>query len=268
MPSDQALTYSNYLKLDQILSAQDPLSKNASGEAEHDELLFIIIHQVFELWFKQLLHELDYACLHIRDSELGAALHVLKRVRSIVKVMVSQVDVLETMTPLEFSAFRSRLDQASGLQSFQFREVEFLLGFKRTSVLARYPEGSEAHDKLIKRLNAPTLWDVFLSFLAQRNYQVPAEVLNREVTEPVEPCEGVVEILEQVYRSDPEIVQLCESLTDLDEGIQEWRYRHIKMVQRTIGMKTGTGGSAGAPYLMATLDNPFFPDLWNVRSRL
>jgi tryptophan 2,3-dioxygenase len=121
---------------------------------------------------------------------------------------------------------------------------------------------------LIERLNAPTLWDAFLSFLAQRNYEIPTEVLNREVTEPVEPCESVVDILEQVYRSDPETVQLCESLTDLDEGIQEWRYRHIKMVQRTIGMKTGTGGSAGASYLMATLDNPFFPDLWIVRSRL
>jgi tryptophan 2,3-dioxygenase len=268
MPTDPALTYTNYLRLDQILSAQHPLSENPSGEAEHDEMLFIIIHQVFELWFKQLLHELDYACMHIRDSELGAALHVLKRVRSIVKVMVSQVDVLETMTPVEFSAFRSRLDQASGLQSYQFREVEFLLGFKRTSVLTRYPEGSEAHKKLAARLNAPTLWDAFLSFLAQRNYPIPTGVLNREVTEPVEHCEEVVDILESVYRTDPEAVQLCESLTDLDEGIQEWRYRHIKMVQRTIGMKMGTGGSEGAPYLMATLDNPFFPDLWIVRSRL
>lgn len=268
MPSNHALTYATYLKLEQILSAQVPLSKSPSGDAEHDEMLFIIIHQVFELWFKQLLHELDHACVRIRESKLGGALHVLKRVRNIVKVMVSQIDVLETMTPVEFSAFRNRLDQASGLQSFQFREVEFLLGFKQAAVLARYPEDGEAHKKLVARFNSPTVWDAFLFYLAQRGYEIPADVLNRRVTDKVESVESVVSILEKVYRTDPETVQLCESLTDVDEGIQEWRYRHVKMVQRTIGMKTGTGGSEGVPYLMTTLDKPIFPDLWIVRSRL
>lgn len=267
MASDQALTYTSYLKLDQILSAQQPLSRGPDGP-EHDEMLFIIIHQVFELWFKQLLHELDFACVRVRASELGGALHVLKRVRSIVKVMVSQIDVLETMTPREFSAFRDRLEKASGLQSFQFREIEFVLGLKNRSVLSRYSEDSQAHKKLVKRLESPTLWDSFLTFLDQRGYKVPTSILNRDVTEPVEGSDVVVSILERIYRTDAAATQLCESLTDLDEGIQEWRYRHIKMVQRTIGTKMGTGGSEGIPYLQTTLNQNAFPDLWVVRSRL
>ena len=268
MAFDPAVTYSSYLKLDQILSAQEPRSQDGPFGPEHDEMLFIIIHQVFELWFKQLLHELDYACIQIRGSKMGGALHVLKRVRNIVKVMVSQIDVLETMTPREFSTFRDRLDKASGLQSFQFREVEFVLGLKKASLLTRYRQDSDAYKKLVNRLKSPTLWDAFLVFLDQRGYEVPTKILNRDVSEPIESSEAVVKILEKVYQTDAEVVQLCESLTDLDEGIQEWRYRHIKMVQRTIGTKMGTGGSEGVPYLLTTLNQNVFPDLWVVRSRL
>ena len=268
MKENQAVNYSNYLRLDKILSAQQPRTQDNPEGAEHDELLFIIIHQVFELWFKQLLHELDYCRRQMVANNLGKTLHVLKRVRNIIKVMVSQVDVIETMTPLDFSAFRHRLDSASGLQSFQFREIEFALGFKQPSVLSRYEETSEAHQRLTRRLQMPTLWDAFLEFIVIRGYELPAAVLNRDKNAAITSTEAIVETIEKIYHSDSAVTQLCEALIDLDEGLQEWRYRHIKMVQRTIGMKMGTGGSEGVNYLTATLLKPMFPDLWDVRMKL
>ncbi|MEX0941461.1 MAG: tryptophan 2,3-dioxygenase family protein [Pseudomonadales bacterium] len=268
MKTGEALTYSGYLALDCILSAQSPRSSGTTGESEHDELLFIIIHQVFELWFKQLLHELDYLCKQVREGNHTISVHILVRARNIVKVMVSQIDVLETMTPLEFGTFRDRLDQASGLQSFQFRELEFLLGKKRKEVLARYQDDNTIYKRLELRLNAPTLWDAFLAYLEGRGYDIPAEVMKRDVSVEAQASDAVVTVLETVYRNDPEAMQLCELLTDLDEGLQEWRYRHVKMVERTIGTKGGTGGSAGAEYLKSTLNRPAFPELWLVRSRL
>jgi len=266
--SDQAINYAKYLQLDKILDAQAPRSKDQPEGAEHDELLFIIIHQVFELWFKQLLHELDYVCKQLSTGDLGRILHVLKRVRNIIKVMVAQVDVIETMTPLDFSAFRSRLDSASGLQSLQFREIEFTLGYKRASVMSRYDEDSDAFLALKSRLEAPSLWDSFLGFLDKSGYKLPEAMLSTISHSEVISSEVVIKVLEEIYHKDPNLTQLCESLIDLDEGIQEWRYRHVKMVQRTIGMKQGTGGSEGASYLMASLDKPIFPDLWQVRMRL
>ena len=265
---DQATNYSSYLQLEKILNAQEPRSQDHPDGAEHDELLFIIIHQVFELWFKQLLHELDFVREQLHTGDLGRTFHVLKRVRNIIKVMVSQVDVIETMTPLDFSAFRSRLDAASGLQSVQFREVEFILGFKRKSVLSRYPSDSDQYKKLQLRLETPSIWDAFLNFVSGRGYSVPDELLKNVSQSEVVANESIISILEEIYHKDPELTQLCESLIDLDEGIQEWRYRHVKMVQRTIGMKQGTGGSDGANYLMASLDKPIFPDLWQVRMSL
>jgi tryptophan 2,3-dioxygenase len=268
MKTDEALTYTRYLALDRILSAQSPRSSRSSGEPEHDELLFIIIHQVFELWFKQLLHELDYLCEQIRAGNHTISTHILVRARNIVKVMVSQIDVLETIKPLEFNTFRDRLDQASGLQSFQFRELEFLLGKKRKDVLLRHKDDEQAHRRLEARLNAPTLWDAFLYYLHRRGYAIPGTVLERNTSEASQPSDAVVAVLESVYRNDPESMQLCELLTDLDEGLQEWRYRHVKMVERTIGTRGGTGGSAGAEYLRSTLNQPVFPELWLVRTRL
>jgi tryptophan 2,3-dioxygenase len=182
--------------------------------------------------------------------------------------MVSQIDVLETITPLEFNTFRDRLDQASGLQSFQFRELEFLLGKKRKDVLLRHKDDEQAHRRLEARLNAPTLWDAFLYYLHRRGYAIPGTILERNTSEASQPSDAVVAVLESVYRNDPESMQLCELLTDLDEGLQEWRYRHVKMVERTIGTKGGTGGSAGAEYLRSTLNQPVFPELWLVRTRL
>jgi tryptophan 2,3-dioxygenase len=181
---------------------------------------------------------------------------------------VAQIDILETMTPLEFLSFRERLESGSGFQSFQFRELEFVLGWKHPSALERYPAGGDHRRRLERRLAAPTLWDAFLRFLARQGYPVPASSLERDVTLRVEPSEELRRVLVSVYRDDPMASVLCERLVDLDEGIQEWRYRHVKMVQRTIGTKRGTGGSEGAAYLMTTLNQPLFPDLWAIRTEL
>ncbi|HKQ19853.1 MAG TPA: tryptophan 2,3-dioxygenase family protein [Candidatus Eisenbacteria bacterium] len=259
-----AVTYSSYLKLDELLKLQQPLSDGP----EHDETLFIVIHQVYELWFKQLLHEIDYLMALLERKDAPRSLHTLKRILTILKVVVAQIDVLETMTPLEFLSFRARLESGSGFQSFQFREMEFVLGHKTPASLARYPEGSDARTRLERRLSAPTLWDAFLRYLASAGYSVPPDQLRRDVTRPIEPSAPLRAVLVEVYRKDAATSSICERLLDLDEGIQEWRYRHVKMVQRTIGTKHGTGGSEGAAYLMKTLNQPMFPDLWAIRTEL
>jgi tryptophan 2,3-dioxygenase len=258
------VTYSSYLKLDELLSLQQPISDGP----EHDETLFIVIHQVYELWFKELLHELDYLKTLLEKRDTPRALHTLKRVLTILKVVVAQIDVLETMTPLEFLSFRERLESGSGFQSFQFRELEFVLGMKNAAALERYPKESDAHRRLERRLAEPTLWDAFLHFLSGSGYKVPPAQLKRDVRELIQPDPELHPVLIDVYRRDSTVASLCERLVDLDEGVQEWRYRHVKMVQRTIGTKRGTGGSQGAEYLMATLNKAFFPDLWAIRTDL
>ncbi|HET9252332.1 MAG TPA: tryptophan 2,3-dioxygenase family protein [Candidatus Eisenbacteria bacterium] len=258
------VTYGSYLKLKELLELQQPLSDGP----EHDETLFIIIHQVYELWFKEMLHELDYVKVLLERGDSPRALHTMKRVLTILKVVVAQIDVLETMTPLEFLSFRARLESGSGFQSFQFRELEFLLGLKDTRALARYPEGSDARKRIERRLAEPTLWDAFLHYLVKQGRPVPAEVLGRDVTKSVEPAADLHPVLIDIYRNDPALRTLMERLVDLDEGFQEWRYRHVKMVERTIGTRIGTGGSEGAAYLHTTLNRPFFPDLWQIRTEL
>ncbi|HKQ58074.1 MAG TPA: tryptophan 2,3-dioxygenase family protein [Candidatus Eisenbacteria bacterium] len=258
------VTYSSYLKLDDLLRLQQPLSDGP----EHDETLFIVVHQVYELWFKEMIHELEYLIALLERQDIGRAQHTLKRVLTILKVVVAQIDVLETMTPLEFLSFRERLESGSGFQSFQFRELEFILGIKTPAALTRYPEGSDARQRLERRLAAHTVWDAFVRYLAAKGYPVPAAVLHRDVTAPVTPNDEIQKVLVDVYRRDPVTGGLCERLVDLDEGLQEWRYRHIKMVQRTIGTRRGTGGSEGAAYLATTLDRPCFPDLWAIRTEL
>ncbi len=259
-----ALTYSSYLKIDELLALQQPLSDGP----EHDETLFIVIHQVYELWFKEVLHELDFLVLTLGRGDAPRALHTLKRVLTILKVMVHQIDVLETMTPLEFLSFRERLESGSGFQSFQFRELEFLLGSKRAEALQRYEPGSEHRARLERRLAAPTLWDAFLKYLVAAGHAVPPEALARDVTQSVVAMPALHPLLLTLYRQDPAARSVCERLVDLDEGLMEWRYRHVKMVERTIGMRRGTGGSPGAAYLKTTLDRPLFPDLWEIRTEL
>jgi tryptophan 2,3-dioxygenase len=262
--TNAAVTYSSYLKIDELLALQQPRSDGP----EHDELLFIIIHQVYELWFKELLHELDRVAALLTSDDTPRAQHTLKRVLTILKVMVAQLDILETMTPLEFLSFRARLEAASGFQSDQFRQIEFFLGAKSDAALARFPEHSRARDALAKRRGSPTLWDGFLHYLAREGYAVPSSHLSRIVTEPIEPSAEIQQILIAIYRNDPKNAELCERLVDLDEGLQEWRYRHVKMVERTIGVRRGTGGSSGAPYLASTVGKPLFPDLWEIRGQL
>ena len=262
--SAAAVTYGSYLKVDELLSLQQPRSDGP----EHDELLFIVIHQVYELWFKELLHELDRVMARLTADDTHRAQHTLKRILTILKVMVAQLDILETMTPLEFLSFRARLEAASGFQSDQFRQIEFVLGGKSEQAVARFPAGSRARTALERRYAAPTLWDAFLQYLSREGYQVPPAQLQRNVVERVEPSADVQAILIDVYRRDPKNAELCERLVDLDEGIQEWRYRHVKMVERTIGAKTGTGGSSGAEYLRNTVGRNLFPDLWEIRAHL
>jgi tryptophan 2,3-dioxygenase len=258
-----AATYGGYLKLDDLLSLQQP----RSAGPEHDETLFIIIHQVYELWFKEVLHEVDRVMQLLEADQSHASQHTLKRILTILKVMVSQLDILETMTPLEFLSFRERLDAASGFQSDQFRQLEFVLGVKSEQALGRFPDGSRARIALERRYRAPTLWDAFLHYLARERYGVPSSDLERDVIAPAEPSPAIQQILVDVYRHDPKNAELCERLVDLDEGIQEWRYRHVKMVERTIGTRRGTGGSAGTAYLRETVGRPLFPDLWAVRTQ-
>jgi tryptophan 2,3-dioxygenase len=186
-------------------------------------------------------------------------------VLTILKVLVAQVDILETMTPLEFLTFRARLESGSGFQSAQFREVEFVLGHKRRSAVDHLPAGS-ARERLERRYREPGLWDWFAGFVAARGYAVPDEVRHRDVTQPVAASAAFQQTLIRVYRTDPALAEFCERLVDLDEGVQEWRYRHVKMVERTIGTKPGTGGSAGVEYLRTTLLRPVFPDLWAIRT--
>src|SRR5215470_17763987 len=218
----QAVTYANYLKLEELLSLQQPRS---SGP-EHDEMLFIVIHQVYELWFKQLLHELDRVTALLAQDEPHRSLHTLKRILTILKVMVAQLDILETMTPLEFLSFRARLEAASGFQSDQFRQIEFVLGAKHPGVIDRFPEPSRARTALVRRYNAPTLWDAFLHYLSREGYAVPEAHLHRDVTTDVEASADIERLLVNLYRQDAKNVELCERLVDLDEGFQEWRYRH------------------------------------------
>ncbi len=262
-------TYAGYLALDELLKLQ----RTRSEGPEHDEMLFIVIHQVYELWFKQVLHELGLLQSSLEAGETATATDTLKRILTIFKTLVSQIDVLETMTPVSFSSFRSRLDSASGFQSVQFREVEFVLGHRRAAMVEHMPEGSDARRRLDELSQAPSVYDSFLAYLGTQGYPVPGEVLHRDDrTKPVED-ERIRDMLVDVYHGrrgeqDFTVRQICERLVDLDEGLQEWRYRHVKMVERTIGFKQGTGGSAGSAYLKTTLFQPLFPDLWTIRAEL
>lgn len=255
-------SYSEYLKLEELLALQRPISEGP----EHDETVFIVVHQVFELWFKEMLHELDYLRALLERHDTPRALHTLKRVLTVLKVLVAQIDVLETMTPLEFLSFRDRLESGSGLESAQFRELEFVLGFKHPAVMERYPPGSVWRERLERRYRDPTVWDAFLRYLHREGYAVPRELLERDVTRPPEPSAELQRLLIHIYRTNPMVTQFCERLVDLDEGLQEWRYRHVKMVERTIGEKRGTGGTTGVRYLKSTLFKPAFPDLWAIRT--
>ena len=257
------LNYANYLKLPRLLDLQEPLSK----PEEHDEMLFIVIHQVYELWFKLLLHEFEKIGSDLSGNELFRAIAGFKRVRTVMKTLVGQLDILETMTPMSFSGFRERLDTASGFQSVQFRELEFVLGQKRSEILNVHAPGSPARRALEKRLRERSVIDHFYDFLRHRGVAIPEELETRDVALPTIPNEVIQENLYRLYKEQPDVGILLELMTDFDEGQQEWRYRHVKLTERTIGNKKGTGGSLGVEFLKQTLFKPIFPDLWAVRHR-
>jgi tryptophan 2,3-dioxygenase len=276
MPNSQdekAVSYISYLKVDELLQLQEPLTPG-----EHDEMLFIIIHQTYELWFKQVIHELTALQPALEAGDTHRSMALLKRVRTIMKTCVGQVDILETMTPLQFNSFRARLKSSSGFQSAQFREVEAMLG-RRDQAGADAPahtgmgmaehliDGSPARARVEAAMQKPSIWDSALKYFDARGFAMPAEVLGRDVTVGYTPHDGVQAALLAAHRDDPECNMIGEALLDLDEGLQEWRYRHVKMVERTIGHKMGSGGSSGVGYLASTLFRPVFPDLWAIRSR-
>ena len=256
----EPVTYAGYLRLDQLLTAQQPRS------AEHDEMLFIVIHQIYELWFKQLLHELARLQAQLEAGETTHAMRTLRRTLAILKTVVAQLDVLETMTPTQFTRFRGALGTSSGFESAQFRELEAVLGRRDRMMVAQYPADSPEHDRIAAAMSRPSVFDSFLSYLAGQGYDVPAGVRARDVTQPLQASAEVQQVLKKVYDDDTDATAVCELLVDLDEGMQEWRYHHIKMVERTIGGRRGTGGSPGSAYLRSTLAAPTFPDLWAMRS--
>jgi tryptophan 2,3-dioxygenase len=258
---ESALSYNSYLAIDELLGLQRPLSDGP----EHDEMLFIIIHQTYELWFKQLIHEFTAAQQSLEDGDTHRSLAILGRIRTILKVCVTQIDILETMTPLQFNAFRGYLASSSGFQSVQFRKVEAILGRRDSRLSGHLPPKDQQEISAIT--SRKSLWDSTLAYLNHRGHGIPNHILNRDVKTHYESNEEIQEILLAVHKHDPESAMVCERLVDIDEGLQEWRYRHVKMVERTIGSKIGTGGSSGVEYLASTLFAPVFADLWQIRAR-
>lgn len=258
------LSYGDYLQLETLLELQQA----RSTPPEHDEMLFIVIHQTYELWFKLLLHEIEKVKRDFSGDDLFGAIHTFKRMRTVMKTLVGQVDILETMTPMSFTSFRDRLETASGFQSTQFRELEFVLGFKRRDMLRYVPEGSAERALLEQRLGERSVVDHFYDFLQLRGVAVPREVREKNVEAPTLHHAAIEDGILNLYQNRNEITILFELMTDFDEGLQEWRYRHIKLVERTIGSKQGTGGSLGVAFLKESLFKPVFPDLWAIRHKL
>lgn len=263
---EQRLTYGGYLKVRELTALQQLLS----DPLQHDETLFIIIHQVYELWFKQLLHEVDTIIEHLNRDEPLRAHRLLRRCSEIQQVLVNQVAVLETMTPMDFLAFRDHLLPASGFQSAQFRELEFVSGSKEKRFLNFYDEDSEDYARLKSRLERPSLGDAFYDMLRRRGFDLP-EDNDKGVGGETDAHRTRLQELIRIYHeaeSHYDLFLLAESLIEYDEMFSLWRLRHIEMVERMIGSKTGTGGSEGATYLKKTTQRKFFPELWELRTFL
>jgi tryptophan 2,3-dioxygenase len=263
----QAMSYGAYLDLDTLLSAQHPRSR----PEQHDELLFIVQHQVAELWMKLLLHELHSARSLMAADDLGPALKRLARVKHVQKQLVEQWDVLATLTPSEYALIRPFLATSSGFQSSQYRAVEFLLGNKNADMVKVFAHDPPAQAELQTLLQEPSLYDEYLAYLARRGYAVPAALLSRDWSQPYRLNAELVDTLAAVYAAPEEhwgVYETCEELVDLEDNFQAWRFRHLQVVQRTIGHKLGTGGSSGVDFLRRALDLTFFPELYEVRTRI
>ena len=261
------LDYATYLGLPQLLSAQRTLST----PTHHDELLFIIQHHTTELWFKLVIHELQAALDQIRTDDLEASFKILARVKHIQQQLLSQWSVLATLTPSEYVQFRHVLGPASGIQSLQNRLIEFMLGHKDERMLAVFRHDAQAYATLDAAFRAPSLYDEFLRYLARKGHAIPREVLDRDVTQRHTPSPAVVDAFRLIYEQPErhwDAYEMCEKLVDIDEAQILWRFRHIKVVERVIGFKRGTGGTAGVSYLRHIIDDAFFPELWNVRTHI
>ena len=259
------VSYIGYLDLDQILSAQRPLSD------QHDELLFIIIHQASELWMKLVLHELRAARDRIRADDLRPAFKMLARVAAIQTQLIQSWSVLSTLTPADYLKFRDVLGHASGFQSHQYREIEFFLGNKNAALLEPHEHRTDIHDRLRGVLDAPSLYDEAILLLARHGFEIDRAVIERNWAQPHQENDSVLEAWSAVYRDTQQywaLYELGEKLVDLEDSFQQWRFRHLKTVMRIIGFKRGTGGTAGVPYLEHVLGYRFFPELWDLRTAL
>ncbi|WP_275263154.1 tryptophan 2,3-dioxygenase [Segeticoccus rhizosphaerae] len=262
-----AMSYGDYLHLDKVLSAQQPLSH----PLQHDEMLFIIQHQTSELWLKLMLHELRSARELIKADELAPALKRLARIKHIQHQLTDQWSVLATLTPSEYAQFRSFLASSSGFQSYQYREVEFILGNKNADMLPVFEHDPAAQADLRRLLSEPSLYDEFLAFLSRRGYDIPASRLQRDWRKPYTLEPDLVPTLKLIYEDPHEhwgVYETCEELVDIEDNFQFWRFRHLKTVERIIGSKPGTGGSSGIPFLRKALDLTFFPELYAVRGEI
>jgi tryptophan 2,3-dioxygenase len=265
------LTYAGYLRLDRLLAAQEPLSGTPEQPPRHDEMLFIIQHQVAELWMKLMIHELKAAIKHVQADRLEASFKILSRVKLIQKQLFEQWAVLETLTPSEYEGFRPVLGSSSGFQSPQYRAIEFLLGNKDAALLEVFRHDEATLAELTALLHAPSLYDEFLRHLARRGLAVPAACLERDFTQGYARNADLVPVFKTIY-DDPqhwwEAYDMCEKLVDIEESFQLWRFRHLKTVERIIGHKPGTGGSSGVAFLKRALDHVFFPELIDVRTAI
>ncbi len=263
----EELNYNSYLRVPELLSLQRQLS----DPPHHDEMFFIVIHQSFELWFKEVLHETDLLLVCLREGSISRVLKILKRVQGILECLVRQIRLLETLTPVEFAGFRDRLKPASGFQSVQFREIEYAYGLREDFFLRFFAGDEAATARLRRRLQEPSVWDEALRCLAREGVPVPARVLERDVSRPHLLDEELVAVLQDLYE-DPGTeyhrVLLLEALLDVDSLFSQWRAVHILMVSRTIGGVRGTGGSSGREFLESRLPHRFFPELWELRSRV
>lgn len=270
------LTYGSYLKVPELLSLQHPLSK----PAHHDELLFIISHQVYELWFKQMMHELVEVCVYLDQDKPLRATQLFERIHRIQLLLIEQIPLLETMFSVDFAAFRGSLGNSSGFQSVQFRQLEFFCGRKNPGMLKLVGSDAAAKAEMEKFLGRPTPYDHFLRHLSREDngiFNIPADALARDTSQPHALDERLVSSLETLYRRQGESLsgeryyaqfRVAEHLLEFDEKLAIWRFHHVKMVERMIGTMQGTGGSSGAGYLRTTLDATLYPDLWAVRNRL
>jgi tryptophan 2,3-dioxygenase len=259
------MTYSDYLGLDQLLSSQQRLS------GHHDEMLFIIIHQVSELWMKLIIHEMDGAVRLIQTGELQPAFKMLARVSKIQTQIIQAWDVLSTLTPAEYMEFREKLGQASGFQSYQYRQIEFMLGYKTSHILTIYKKNPELHAILEKAYLAPSIYDAAIQALAKAGLSINSDLLNRDYSITYNGDPTVEAAWLEVYNKVEKywnLYQLAEKLIDIEDWLQQWRFRHMKTVERIIGFKTGTGGSSGVQYLKKVLEHRFFPELWDLRTKI